>query len=332
MSASEGSEPSAVAGRPGRLRLVLSTLGAVVVTGVCLRLLLTRETLRALGDVLPRVDPLVLGLVLPLVVGVTLVRAARFSLLLGVRGPGATASLLRVCALQAFLNLMLPFKVGEASFPVLARRSFGTPYGTGIGALLYVRVTDLLLLIAIGGGVLSAIGRGSSPLERFALPAALTALVLLSLLPALVTRVHALGRTVIGSPRMLELLDRLGDGCRAVATPRRHAAYVALSVCAWALIATCACVTMGAMGAMGARPNVLHAMLACAGASLTFALPVSGVAGVGPMQASWAYALTLVGWGWELALANAFLYHATMVACSAVLALVASAMRVRRVA
>jgi hypothetical protein len=75
------------------------------------------------------------------------------------------------------------------------------------------------------------------------------------------------------------------------------------------------------MLAMGAEARPLDGVLASTAASVTFALPVSGVAGIGPMQAAWAMALTVLGWTWESAIANALLSHATMLTSSALLSL-----------
>ncbi len=304
-----------------KLKLVAWTLAAVVVTALCLYLVATDEMVRTLREVLPRVDPRPLLLVLPLTVVINLVRGARYSLALGTRGPGATWKMFRICALFVFLNFMLPFKTGELSFPVLAKRAFDTSYATSLGVLVYSRVMDLLMVLSLGGIALSAVWHAqASALDRFAVPAAVASTAALVLLPFLVTRFHDLAQRLTRNARLLDLMERLFQGCRTVATARRHAAYLALTLTIWGLLATCGVVTMHAMGA---HSSLRDGVLASTAASITFAFPVSGVAGVGPMQASWAYALTIVGWKWEVALANAFLYHATMVACSLVLSLAA---------
>ncbi len=307
-----------------KLKLAGWSAAAIAVTALCLYAILTAEMVRTLRDVLPRVDVLQLLLVLPLTIAINRVRGARFSMALGTRGPGSSRRMFHICALLVFLNFMLPFKMGEFSFPVLTKRSFDTSYATSLGVLVYSRVMDLLMVLALGGLVLTlAWHKQASTLDRFSLPAAIGASATLLALPVLVTRAHDLGQRLTRRPRLLALMERLFEGCRAVATPRRHAAYLGLTLAVWVLLAACGYVTMRAMGERG---SPLDAVLASTAASITFAFPVNGVAGVGPMQASWAYALTLVGWKWEVAVANAFLYHATMVACSAVLSLVSAAL------
>jgi glycosyltransferase 2 family protein len=299
----------------------LWTVAAIGVTALCLYLILTDEMVRTLRQVLPRVQPLPLILVLPLTLVINQVRSARFALALGTSGPGTALRMGRICALLVFLNYLLPFKMGELSFPVLAKRTFDVSYATSLGVLGYSRVLDLLMVLSLGGFVLGTLpgGEASGP-ARLALPVAAGAALTLLFVPFLVVRFHDAGQRLTRSPRLLELMERLFQGCRAVASPRRHAVYLALTLAVWVLHATCGLCTMRAMGAQN---GVLDGVIASAAASVTFAFPVSGVAGVGPMQASWAYALTLRGWKWEMAVANALLAHATLVASSAVIGLLA---------
>lgn len=297
------------------------TVAAIAVTALSLYFVLTPEMVRTLAQVLPQLRPLPLLMVLPITLVINQVRSARFALALGTRGPGTALRMGRICALLVFLNYMLPFKMGELSFPVLAKRTFHTSYATSIGVLVYSRVMDLLMVLSLGGFVLSTVWHDETkPLHRLALPVAASAALTLLVLPALVIKAHDMGQRLTRSPRLLELMERLFEGCRSVSSPRRHAAYLGLTLSVWALQATCGFLTMRAMGA---HNSLFDGFLASTAASVTFAFPVSGVAGVGPMQASWAYALTLAGWVWEVAVANAFLAHATLVASSAVLGLAA---------
>src|SRR6185437_4326002 len=73
--------------RAERLKIAAWTAAAIAVTALCLRAMLTADMVRTLRDVVPRVDPLVLALVLPLTIALNLVRAARFKMALGTRGP-----------------------------------------------------------------------------------------------------------------------------------------------------------------------------------------------------------------------------------------------------
>ena len=49
------------------------------------------------------------------------------------------------------LNIMLPFRAGETSFPLLMRTEFAVPVAQGASALLVLRLLDLHALLAAGG-------------------------------------------------------------------------------------------------------------------------------------------------------------------------------------
>ncbi len=74
---------------------------------------------------------------------------------------GRFLPLFRVTQVHNLLNIMLPFRAGETSFPLLMRSEFGVPLARGTAALLVMRLLDLhaLLVVAAIGLV---IGRGSA--------------------------------------------------------------------------------------------------------------------------------------------------------------------------
>ncbi len=61
------------------------------------------------------------------------------------------ATLFRVVQLHNILNIMLPFRSGETSFPLLMRREFGVNLLRGASALLVMRLFDLHALLAAAG-------------------------------------------------------------------------------------------------------------------------------------------------------------------------------------
>jgi uncharacterized membrane protein YbhN (UPF0104 family) len=64
---------------------------------------------------------------------------------------GRFATLFRVTQIHNLLNIMLPFRTGETSFPVLMRTEFGIPLARGTSALLVMRLLDLHALLAAAG-------------------------------------------------------------------------------------------------------------------------------------------------------------------------------------
>ncbi|MFK0275042.1 lysylphosphatidylglycerol synthase domain-containing protein [Ensifer sp. NPDC090286] len=66
---------------------------------------------------------------------------------------GRFLPLFRVTQVHNLLNIMLPFRAGETSFPLLMRSEFSVPLARGTAALLVMRLLDLhaLLVVAVVG-------------------------------------------------------------------------------------------------------------------------------------------------------------------------------------
>lgn len=89
---------------------------------------------------------------------------------------GAWPRCLQLILLNNALNLLLPARTGEASFPILLQRWFGVPIAEGAGTLLWLRLLDLNVL-----GVLALLTFAPAllplPLAVWPLLALLTALL-----------------------------------------------------------------------------------------------------------------------------------------------------------
>jgi hypothetical protein len=64
---------------------------------------------------------------------------------------GRFGTLLRLTQVHNLLNIMLPFRTGEASFPLLMKREFDLPIARGTAALFVMRLFDLHALLAAAG-------------------------------------------------------------------------------------------------------------------------------------------------------------------------------------
>jgi hypothetical protein len=73
---------------------------------------------------------------------------------------GRFLSLFRVTQVHNLLNIMLPFRAGETSFPLLMRSEFGVPLVRGTAALFVMRLLDLHALLTVAAVGLVA-GRGA---------------------------------------------------------------------------------------------------------------------------------------------------------------------------
>ena len=98
-------------------------------------------------------------LALVLLVGTYFVRAHRIQDYFPRETAGQFPRLLRVTQVHNILNIMLPMRTGETSFPLLMRSEFGVPLAHGTSALLVLRVLDLhALLAAAGVGLVASAG------------------------------------------------------------------------------------------------------------------------------------------------------------------------------
>jgi hypothetical protein len=94
-----------------------------------------------------------------LLIGTYFVRAHRMMDYFPVQTAGRFLRLFRVTQVHNLLNVMLPLRTGETSFPLLMRSEFGVPLAHGTSALLVLRLLDLhALLAAAGAGLLAGAG------------------------------------------------------------------------------------------------------------------------------------------------------------------------------
>ena len=89
-------------------------------------------------------------------VGTQAIRTHRIGDYFGTATAGSFFALYRVTQIHNLLNIMLPFRTGETSFPVLMRAEFEVPLARGTAALLVLRLMDLHALLAAAGLALVA--------------------------------------------------------------------------------------------------------------------------------------------------------------------------------
>ncbi|MDQ6435670.1 lysylphosphatidylglycerol synthase domain-containing protein [Mesorhizobium sp. LHD-90] len=198
--------------------------------------------------------------------------------------------LFRVTQVHNILNIMLPLRTGETSFPLLMRSEFGVPLAHGTSALLVLRLLDLhALLAAAGVGLVAATG--------YRLWAWALWLVFLAL-PLVVFPVRdpaiALARKRLPQ-KFARLVDQIEDGI-----PRglgRFARAWALTVLNWGVKVL---VLAWVLALMGVEP-----LAACFGGALggelSSVLPVHAPGGVGTYPAGIAAGAAVFGAGKDAA-------------------------------
>lgn len=224
------------------------------------------------------------ALALALLVGTYFVRAHRIHDYFPPETKGQFLRLFRVTQVHNTLNIMLPLRTGEASFPLLMRSEFGVPLAHGTSALFVLRLLDLHALLAAAGiGLVADTGY-----EVWA--CAVWVAFLLAPLVLAPLRHRLVGWTRKRLPAKLEkYVDQIDDGI-----PRDLGAFLrawALTVFNWGIkVAVLAWV----LGLMGVGP-----LAACFGGALggelSSVLPVHAPAGVGTYPAGIAAGAAIFG-------------------------------------
>ncbi len=234
-------------------------------------------------------------------------RAARLRWLLPAGTHLPTGTLWRIVAEALLWAFVLPLKLGELGLPLLLHRRLRLSLAAAAGLFLLVRLADLLVLAGVLALGLAATDLlASRPASR--LLAAVAGAVLLCgplFLVLVARRVPASG---------LELRPRLRDLLAGARAARGWRGAVTLLLTSWGLWATHLALAAAAVAAAGAVAPAGDVVLAAAAGNLAFALPVSGVLGLGPQQVAFATALDLGGMAWERAVVAALTTYVVVLA------------------
>jgi uncharacterized membrane protein YbhN (UPF0104 family) len=213
-------------------------------------------------------------LALTLLVGTYFVRACRIKDYFPRETAGRFLRLFQVTQVHNILNIMLPLRTGETSFPLLMRSEFGVPLAHGTSALFVLRLLDLhALLAAAGVGLVAQAGYS-------AWACGLWLVFLVSPLAVGPFRdpVMAMARARL-SQRFAKFIDEIDDGI-----PRHLAAFIrawAFTVFNWGVkVAVLAWV----LGLMGVGP-IAACFGGALGGELSSVLPVHAPAGAGTYPA-----------------------------------------------
>jgi hypothetical protein len=273
---------------------------ALAVSAGLLAWLMADGRWRGLGDVFARLDALTLGL-----------SAAGFALSYGLRAlrifdefrsqaGRRFGTCLRIVLIHNAMINVVPFRGGEAAFPLLLRQNFGIPLPRAIASLFWFRLQDAFVVMALAAIVWPGVHPGLKA-------AAVTGVVLMAwLLPRWARAPHNWAEGKAFTAKLAKLRD-------AFAESTRHARYgwvwtianwtVKLAAQAGLLAALIpAALAVGAAGALGAE--------------LAAILPIQGVAGFGTYEAGAAAALLPSGIPLAVGLQVALALHLFVIACS----------------
>jgi hypothetical protein len=225
---------------------------------------------------------------------------------------------LQVALIHGALNQVLPFRTGEASYPVLMRRIHGATLGRSVLVLLVARIFDLLVVFLFALAFVPVVGPrlGVAPGLAAGVCAAVVAgclLALVALRPALrlgFSLARRYGRGRLGE-RLCERLGRLVAEAAMFHDLSHFLSVFALSASMWiGLYVT----YFGLLNGFGFPIDLPATVIGSIGAILTGVLPVNGVANVGTLQVGWTLGLVLVGFAEAEALAAGIWAHVGVIA------------------
>lgn len=260
-------------------------------------------------------------------------RAWRFHVLVPRAERPSFACSLAVTSAYGMASLILPAKLGEATFVVYLNRAGRVSAPVALAALVVGRLLDLASL-CLGFGSACLVLACSGAVERYpwlwpAAGALLAASVFLFALSARGDRLVALAArasALAGLARfergrkLLSRAQELGGALRSAAGEGRLVAAAALSLPMWACVFVFCALLAHGFG----LPSTITFAEASFGASLailTSVVPISAFANFGTLETGWVLGFGLFGVSRELALATGTGLHLAQLAFAVVLGL-----------
>lgn len=286
-------------------RRLASTLLAALVSAVVLWWLLGDGVGQALIEALGSASPWPLLLGGLIAIAIQIIRAWRFAILESGTLAFPSWIMIGIATKLVLFNFLLPFKLGELSFPLMMKRTYGTPFGQGAGMLILCRLLDLGVVLAI---ILVTAAWLLDPAIHGWNPALIGTFGVIALVVPFLIIDHLswLQRLTARWPRVARLAGHLGHGASIMRPHHIRLPVAALTLSIWGAHAAIAWLVASAI-ATGL--GFASMAMASAASNLAFALPISGVAGLGPPQAAWATMLHLAGHDWAPAITSALLCH-----------------------
>lgn len=236
---------------------------------------------------------------------IQVIRAWRFAILASGNSSLPSRTMIGIATRLILLNFVLPFKLGELGFPLMMKRAFDTPLAQSAGILILSRLLDLGVVTAIL--LLTAAYLLAPHITGWSHEiVALAGLAVLIVPVLLIDWLPSLRRLTMRWPKADHLAEQLSFGALMVRPPARRLLVFLLTCSIWSTHALIAYLTASSLQAGIA---FLPLAMASAASNLAFALPISGVAGLGPPQAAWASVLKLNDVDWTPAITTALLCH-----------------------
>ena len=276
-------------------RTVLAFAGSFVLLGV----ILAQADVEGARRHLERFDWRFVGVGVGLSAAVLLSRVVRFQVLFP---EAAFVRLGAITALQNFFVRVMPFRLGELSFPILLKRHLGESAAKAVVYLLLVRLLELWLLVCAAlWAVLSLLGTEKAQgAVGLVVGLAIVSILLVTFGSWLRFGVRVVARLVErlpprrSSPRLVQVVESL----TAVVSrserlsPAQRAKLLATSV----VVVVLQYMMLAVLArAFGVELGVWQAIVGISLAQAASALPIATVGTFGAYEAGWTAGLVMVG-------------------------------------
>nr|WP_276562511.1 lysylphosphatidylglycerol synthase domain-containing protein [Hoeflea prorocentri] len=230
---------------------------------------------------------------------IAIIRAFR---LLFIAPSAQVAPVFRASFLHGIANAVLPARMGEAVLPLALSKFAKLDLFRAIGLLLVVRLGDLIALTGLGL-ILVGLLDYANLADSLRIAAVVCGIVLISAIAVIPALVGVAGGLL---PRLFKsLADRISTSSAQINAGNK-AYLVLLTLAIWFTLAVASHISIRAAGL---EVDFAVAWLACIAASFAFALPVNGIASVGPFEAAFVSVLVLSGADAQAALTAALHLH-----------------------
>lgn len=309
----------------GQLRLWRGLL-SVAVTVAFVWFLLSTGLLATLPQALGTADGANLLAVCAGVVATHLLRAWRLALCVEPRTRRLTRRAFVASTWHSFWLAVLPARMGEVSIIVALTRRYGKSLAEAVGLLVLLRLLDLLIICAIGG---IAAWWAFAPLTGWAQWRALlgaggaAAMVGVVGLLFLCLAARAFLPSVQSQSALLRWTRQAMTAAVALSARRLTAIWL-VSAAMWMslILAFQQCL----LAVEAVVPLATAAVVGAAGV-LSFAMPINGIASVGPFEGAWTATATAAGLTASGALAAAIIVHALLLVVTSAMLLPAILLR-----
>lgn len=297
------------------LQLIITTLMTVVLVGVLLFWVKPKTILQLFRT--SDLQLILWALVLYVIVYILrVVRYRHFQELTHI----SLGKFLPIVSLHSFFTAILPFRSGELTFIYLLQKYHGTEIGTGVGALLLVRMYDLIALaLCLIGGLIPLIISKHVDVTwlifftfTFGLIILVFSLTAASWWKFTVNIVNRVLRRIGVSER--KWVKTVSNWATEVGNVLENSTNLFLSIrllltsiLVWSVLFSMFWVLLRSMGISDIAYH--EVIVATTGAALTSALPVNLIGGLGTMELGWMAGFSVVGVAITEAVTTGFALH-----------------------